>query len=144
MSQKINYLDKTLNALNILTHNRKHTTVTDINNLVKLNEEVVENIMIYLTSLNYSDQKNNSFRITFEGQLFISKSNFPYKNKPFLYEKRYKSLKYWVLFLNSCLVLGIGLYSAFKRENTKNKVDKIEIICNHTNDVNYKQNDSIK
>lgn len=132
MNEKINHLDKTLFALNTLTHNREYTTIPDINNLVKIKEEDIGNIILYLKSLNYIDQKGNSdsFRITFEGQLFLSKSNFLYSKKPFLYEKRYKDLKFLVLFLNSCLVLGIGIYGILKKEQKKDK-QQIEIICKH-------------
>lgn len=142
---KIKILDKVLLSLNKLTNNGQITTVDDLSNDCNIKISETERAIEYLIKTDYCKNNNNGLEITFEGQYFIQKSFFPFKNKPFKFENFYKKLKFIAVFLNALLILTLAIITFFiKNSKTQDTSEEKQTNLPITKNAEPPKDESLK
>lgn len=119
-------LDITIHTLNRLTNKGTLVTIEDILQQTNIERHSQLRILEYLNKCNYCEKVSNAYKITFEGEYLIDRTIFPFKNRPFLYDKIYKQIKFLALLLNTLLVLLLGVLN-YQINKERGKVEKPKI-----------------
>lgn len=127
---RIKELDIIFIALSRLTKSQGSCTINDLEEQVEFSKNKIEVCLNYLIKEGICEANSNKYQINFEGEIFIDKTLFLFKNRPFYYQNKTKQLKVNALFINALALLLISILTFMnqvnKSEKAKIKTEKKE------------------
>jgi len=146
---RIKELDIVFIALNRLTKSQGSCTINDLEEKIDLSKNRIEVCIDYLLKEGVCEANSNKYQINFDGEIFIDRTLFLFKNRPFYYQNKVKQLKVTAVFINALALLLISILTfynqAYIKEKRKTKTEQKENLKKiDTVTSIIKQRDSIK